>query len=133
MKLDKKKTIATRVLNVGKDRVWFNPERLQEIKEAITRQDIKDLIAEKVIGLKDITGGKKKQKRKTRRRAGNISRKIKSARKKADYVNKIRKLRKYLKVRRAEGKISSSEYRKLRNYAKSGIFKGLKHLKEHIK
>ena len=45
MKLDKKKTIAARVLNVGKDRVWFNPERLQEIKEAITRQDIKDLIA----------------------------------------------------------------------------------------
>jgi len=133
MKLDKKKTIASRVLNIGKGRVWFNPERLQEIKEAITRQDIKDLIAEKVIKIKDIRGGKKKEKRKTRRRAGRISRKIKIARKKITYVNKIRKLRKYLKVKRTEGKISSAEYRKLRNYAKSGIFKGLKHLKEYTK
>lgn len=133
MKLDKKKTIAARVLNVGKDRVWFNPERLQEIKEAITRQDIKDLIAEKVIKIKDIRGGKKKEKRKTRRRAGRISRKIKIARKKTTYVNKIRKLRKYLKIKRTEGKIGSAEYRKLRNYAKSGIFKGLKHLKEYTK
>jgi len=41
MKLDKKKNLAKRVLNVGKERIIFVKERLSEIKEAITKQDIK--------------------------------------------------------------------------------------------
>lgn len=131
MKLDKKKALAARMLNVGKDRIWFNPQRLKEIKEAITKQDIKELVSQKIVLIKEITGTKKKKKRKTRRKAGSISKKVRKS--KRDYMNKIRKLRLYLKRLKAENKISSADYRKLRNYSKSGIFKDLKHLREYLK
>jgi len=43
MKLDLKKNLAAKTLKVGRDRVQFDNTRLEEIKEAITRQDIRDL------------------------------------------------------------------------------------------
>ena len=43
MNLQKKKELAARTLTIGKDRIMFNTSRLDEIKEAITKQDIKDL------------------------------------------------------------------------------------------
>ena len=43
MNLKKKKSLATRTLKVGKERIVFLKSRLDEIKEAITKQDIKDL------------------------------------------------------------------------------------------
>ena len=43
MNLSKKKALAARTLNVGKARILFNVQRLGEIKEAITKQDIRDL------------------------------------------------------------------------------------------
>lgn len=130
MQLDKRKALAARMLNVGKDRIWFNPQRLQEMKEAITKDDIRELVRQKVIKIKEIGGTKRKKRRKTRRRAGRISRKVDTSEK--DYVIKVRKLRRYLKILRKQNKISSPNYRKMRNYAKSGIFKDLKHLKEYL-
>jgi len=41
MKLDKKKRLAAAVLQCSEKRVVFNTERLSEIKEAITKYDIK--------------------------------------------------------------------------------------------
>ena len=40
MNLGKKKQLAARTLGVGKSRVHFVNENLNEIKEAITKQDI---------------------------------------------------------------------------------------------
>ena len=54
MKLDKKRALASKVLNVGKERVIFVNTRLEEIKNAITRQDIKDLLREGAIKSKDL-------------------------------------------------------------------------------
>jgi large subunit ribosomal protein L19e len=129
MKLDKKKKLAAKVLNVGKGRIWFNPASLQDIKEAITRQDIKDLVKEKVIKIKPVTGKHKKEKRKTRRGAGKIKKKVRN---KKEYIYKIRKMRACLSSLRKSGRISSKEYLKLRRYAKAGMFIDLKHLKENV-
>ena len=41
MNLKLQKELARKVLKVGKDRVWIDPDHLEEIKEAITRADIK--------------------------------------------------------------------------------------------
>ena len=49
MNLEKKKALAAKILHVGKERIVFNSERLAEIKESITRQDIRDLFANKSI------------------------------------------------------------------------------------
>ena len=44
MQLNNKKELASRVLGIGKKRIIFNKEALEDVKEALTKQDIKDLI-----------------------------------------------------------------------------------------
>src|SRR3989344_5480011 len=95
MKLENKRALAARTLKVGKNRVIFNSQRLSEIKEAITKQDIKDLVSSGVIRIKDKKGKRKIQKRKTRRRSGSIKKKVNKS--KREYIILTRKLRAHLK------------------------------------
>ena len=67
MNLKKKKALAAKALKVGVGRIKFNPLRIDEIKEAITKQDIKDLNASKAIIVREVKGRKINQPRKTRR------------------------------------------------------------------
>ena len=67
MNLAKKKQLAAETLKVGKHRIVFNIEGLPEIKEAITKQDIKTLFQEGIITIKPVKGRRKVKKRKTRR------------------------------------------------------------------
>jgi large subunit ribosomal protein L19e len=55
MNLKNKKELAAKVLKVGVNRISINYERRNELKEAITRQDIKELEKEGVINIKEIT------------------------------------------------------------------------------
>ena len=64
MNLGKKKKLSAKALEVGKERIVFLKPRLDEIKEAITRQDIKDLEKEGAIIIKGIKGRKKISKKK---------------------------------------------------------------------
>ena len=75
--LDKKKRLAAKVFNVGIERICFDVERLSEIKEAITKQDIKDLFSAGAITIKEISGRRTNVKRKTKRGPGKIKLKIK--------------------------------------------------------
>ena len=72
MKLNRKKELVSRTIGVGKGRILFNKERLSEIKEAITKQDIRDLVESKAIMIREITGRRKVERRRTRRRIGSI-------------------------------------------------------------
>jgi len=76
MNLTKKKKLAAESLKVGKNRIVFNMANLAEIKEAITRQDIRGLRDEGVITIRPIKGRKKIERRKTRRGPGKIKKKI---------------------------------------------------------
>ena len=91
MNLNKKKSLAVRTLKVGKQRIVFLRSRLDEIKEAITKQDIRDLRKEGAIFVKDIKGRKKVEK-KNKRSPGNIRKKVNKRKQK--YVIMKRKLRK---------------------------------------
>ena len=128
MNLKKKKKLVARVMNVGVDRVIFNESILDEIKEAITRQDILDLIKNKAIVLKNIKGRKKKEKRK-RRGYGGVKKKIKK--RKENYVKRVRKYRNYLK--KLKNKIPDEKYKELYKKIKQNIFKDIKHLINEIK
>ncbi len=130
MNLTKKKRIAAAALKIGINRVIFDKERVNEIKEAITKQDMRDLFKDGAIRISSVKGRHKKEKRE-RRREGRISKKVKVG--KRGYVLKIRKLRAYLKMLRGRQEITGERYRKLRNYAKSGIFKDLKHMISYLK
>jgi large subunit ribosomal protein L19e len=130
MKLEGKRSLAARSLNVGKGKVIFNVERLSEIKEAITKQDIKDLKQAGAISLKEKKGRRKVKRRKTRRRAGSIRKKVNT--RKQDYVILTRKLRAYLSNLKSRGKITQDHFKKLRNEIKMSNFRSLAHMKETI-
>ena len=130
MNLDKRKKLAARTLNVGKDRVSFNTSRLTEIEEAITKQDIKDLYKDGAIMIKDIKGRRKIYKRKTRRNVG--SRKKRIINRKQNYVRITRRLRNYLRVLRNKGSIPEEHFSKMRREIKTSVFKNLAQFKERI-
>src|SRR3989344_4610124 len=49
MNLQKKKQLAIKTLKAGKERIVFLESRRDEIKEAITKQDIRDLVSDGAI------------------------------------------------------------------------------------
>lgn len=128
--LDKRKELAAKVLGVGKRRIVFDSSRLEEIKEAITKQDIRDLYAAGIISLREKAGRTVYIARTTKRKAGKIKLKVRD--RKGDYMTLARKFRMYLKELIKQGKITREEYRELRKKIKSRLFKTKAHLKEQI-
>jgi large subunit ribosomal protein L19e len=130
MNLRKKKELAAKVFGVGKRKIWFDSSRLSEIKEAITKQDIKDLNASGAILIKQDKGRRKVVKRKTKKGPGKIKMTIQH--RKQEYVKLTRKLRNYLKELRKQGKIKNEDFWDLRKKIKMRNFKSKAHLKEII-
>ena len=130
MDLTKKKVLAAKTLAVGKSRILFNVERTEEIKEAITKQDIRDLHKAGAILIKPIHGRKTIVFRKTRRLAGSVRKKIKN--RKQEYVKLTRKLRAYVFELKKQGKLTLDQYYILRKEIKSKSFKNKRYLKERI-
>ncbi len=130
MKLEKKKALAARTLNVGAGRIVFNAERLADIKEAITKQDIKDLQNSGAILIREKKGTLKKMRRKTRRRPGSI--KKQATPKKKHYITLTRKLRSHLSSLKKKNKLSREEHSNLRKEIRANAFKSLAHMKEKI-
>jgi len=128
--LTKKKELAAKTLNVGKNRICFSSENLADIKEAITKQDIKDLHAEGIITIKPVKGRKKIVKRKTRRGPGKIKKKVNK--RKQEYVKVTRKLRAYLSELKKLGVISNELYLNLRKRIRMRAFRSKAHLKEYL-
>lgn len=129
MKLEGKKELAARALKVGAGRIVFNKERLSEIKEAITKQDMKDLFGDKAISISEIKGRKKIEK-KSRRRAGSIKQTRKKG--KQEYVKITRKLRKHIAELRENGKMGREDSIKLRKEIRAREFRSLSHMKERV-
>jgi large subunit ribosomal protein L19e len=130
MQLNKKKALAAKVLKVGLRRVVFTRANLEEIKEAITRQDILDLYKNGAIKIKEVSGRKKIVKRKHRRRIGKIKKKVKT--RKQDYVKSTRKLRKTAKSLLGREKIDKEKYRKIRKMIRARKFRSKRHLNESL-
>jgi len=130
MKLDKKKELAIRTLKVGKKRVVFNLNRLDEIKEAITKQDIRDLVNEGAIKIVEIKGSLTKKKRKTRRREGSIKKKVNT--RKRDYMTMTRKLRAHVAKLKERGSLNPEDIKELRKEIRLKEFRSLAHMKEKI-
>jgi large subunit ribosomal protein L19e len=131
MKLENKKEFAANVLGVGKGRIIFNKNRLSEIKEAMTRQDIKDLFNDRAIMIREIKGRLKIEKRKTRRRIGSIRHKMRD--KKREYIIITRKLRRYLVELLKLEQITKEQYLILRKEIRASSFESKAHLKERMR
>lgn len=127
MNLRSKKELASRTFGVGKGRIAFIESRKDEIKEAITKQDIRDLVTGGAIIIKEIKGRKKIKKRK-RKSIGNIRHKVNK--RKREYVVLTRKLRSYLKS--ISSQISKEEFKKIRKKIRNRGFKNKTDLKQYI-
>jgi len=130
MNLKKKKELIARTLGVGTARIFLDESRLGEIKEAITRQDIRDLKASGIVRIKEARGVKKNEKRKTKKRYGKKKMIVKT--RKENYMALTRKLRAQVKEMRAKGKITKEQYYDLRKKIRSSAFKSMTHFMENL-
>lgn len=141
MDLKNQKRMAAEIMDVGENRVWMNPDELEQIDEALTRQDIRNLIEGGAIQKRDVEGNskgraghKKKQKEKGRRKGQGSRKGSQSARKsdKDKWMETIRALRSDLKEMKENGEITNEQYRELYNKAKGGFFRNCKHLQNYV-
>jgi large subunit ribosomal protein L19e len=139
--LKAQKRMAADVLDVGKSRVWFDPEEQAEIAEAITREDIRDLVDQGVIQVKTAKGNsrgrarERAEKRSYGHRKGAGSRRGKAgARKnsKDEWVSRIRAQRRRLRELRDDGPLNRTQYRELYNKASGGEFDSVDRLEAYI-
>ncbi|MBT96520.1 MAG: 50S ribosomal protein L19e [Candidatus Pacearchaeota archaeon] len=131
MNLKKKKELSRKTLKVGKERIIFLKSRLNEIKEAITKQDIRDLKKEGAIIIKVKKGRRKNKNKRKKRSIGNIRKKVNK--RKQEYVIMTRKLRKYIDELKKQGKLSNEKFSDIRKRIRNKAFRSKTHLKEYLK
>ncbi len=133
--------IAARLMKVGYNRVWIDPDKVEDVANAITRKEIKRLIKDGVIKTRSIKGvsrGRARilhEKRKKSRRRGPGSREgSKNARfpQRKRWIQNIRSMRRKLRELVESKAITSQTRRKLYMQAKGGTFKSVPHLLKHI-
>jgi len=133
------KRMAAEIMKIGKNRVHISPTNLEEVKQAITREDVKKLIKKGIIKKKKINGissfRKKKhtaQKKKGRRKGVGSRKGKKGARtpKKRNWINKIRIQRRFLL--NIKNKLKKGQFRRLYLMCKGGFFRSKAHLKLFI-
>jgi len=122
MSLKAQKRMAAKILKCGENRVYFDPYLIDEIKMAITREDIRNLVKEGIILKKYKKGNSKYRKnvrheRKKKGRARGLGKRkgTKYARlpKKKRWMNRIRPQRRELKKLRDRKLITTATYRKI--------------------
>lgn len=142
MDLKYQKRVAAELLKCGETRVWIDSNRIEDVADAITRADVRTLIASGTIAAKQKKGVsrgranyRKGQKAKGRRRGQGSRRGKKHARKpsKEIWMQSIRPIRRRLKELREDGTIDTGTYRKYYLQAKGGVFKNRSHLDSHLR
>ena len=132
MDLSYQRRLASELMKVGKDRVYFDPDHLNEIKEAVSRENIRILINKGYIrklqekGTSRVRARYIKEQKKKGRRMGLGKRKgTKGARKdeKERWITQIRAIRKELRRLRDSEKISIRDYRLFYRWASAGRIK----------
>ncbi len=139
MDLKNQKRMSSRILKVGKSRVWISPESLEDVAKAITGDDIRELIRKGVIKAKPKIGNsrgrikKAKAQKSKGRRKGPGSKKGKQGTRtpgKESWMKKIRAQRSYLKS--IKEKLMEGAYRELYRKASGGYFRSVSHMKLYI-
>jgi large subunit ribosomal protein L19e len=140
--LSSQRRLAAEILKVGQNRVWIDPERMDDVEGAITREEVKKLIHEKVIASLPEKGVSRSRAKTVRRKKGVGRRKGPGSRtgsarakisKKEAWMSKIRSLRRKLRELKANRIITESTYRKMYGVAGSGKFESIADLERYLK
>ncbi|WAC05501.1 MAG: 50S ribosomal protein L19e [Methanoregula sp.] len=139
--LASQKRIVAAVLKCGVNRVWFDPERLSDIENAISREDLRVLVKEGAIKARQKTGvsrGRARAKIAKRsyghckgpgRRKGAAGARHPGKR---SWIQKIRAIRKALVALREAGTIDPHMYRILYRKAAGGQYRSVAHMKAQM-
>ncbi len=133
--LSLQRRLAADILKVGRSRVVMDNEHLEDLKNAITKSDIRKMISHGYIKVKN-TKLKRPELYKQKKKMGPGSRKGSKNAKftgKQRWMRTIRPLRSMLKDLRDKKKIDTKTYRKMYFMIKSGTFRSRSHLKLYLK
>jgi large subunit ribosomal protein L19e len=139
--LSAQKRLAADVLDVGENKIWLDPERQGEIAEAITREDVRELVDEGAVRAGKPQGnsrGRARERQKKRaygHQTGAGSRKGKAGARqneKEDWQSRIRAQRDHLRDLRDGGELTTSQYRDLYDKAGGGEFDSVGDLQRYI-
>lgn len=116
--LHSKKKLLSRVTGVGVHRLRLDPDRLDDVADAITRNNARGLITAGIVTIKPIKGtsrGRALHKRMQRSKRGTKpgskqGRKGARTVRKATYVAKVRSLRRLLKIAKDRKEITNPEF-----------------------
>ncbi|ADJ14415.1 50S ribosomal protein L19e [Halalkalicoccus jeotgali] len=139
--LKAQKRLASDVLDVGKNRVWFDPEAQGEIADAITREEIRELVSQGLIQSKEARSNsrgrarEREEKRAYGHQKGAGKRRGKAGARqneKDQWKDQIRAQRRKLRELRDEGEIDSTQYRELYNKSGGGEFRSIRYMTNYI-
>jgi len=142
LSLRSQRRIAAQILKVGANRVWMNPERLEDVEVAITREEIRKLIHEGAIQAASVKGVSRvrarvlHEKKKDRLRRGPGTRKGSSGAtvtRKEVWMQRIRALRKTLRKWKTNRVLTEGAYRQLYVSAGSGVFSSIADMERYAK
>lgn len=116
--LKAKKRLASRVIGVGVHRIKFDSDHLDDVADAITRENIRSLITANTIKVKPFTGtsrGRAQQKKEQKHKRGTTQgskhgKKGARVGKKEVYVAKVRSLSRILKIAKEREEITNPEF-----------------------
>ncbi len=135
------KRIAARALKCVPSRVWLNPEKLDDIKKAITTADVRELIKQGTIIRKPIKGHSRywarlrlEQKRKSRQQGTGSRKGRASARRnpKDAWMATVRLQRELINRLKHTSKLKQEDATNLYRKSKGGFFRSIHHLKMYI-
>lgn len=139
--MNTQKKLAGKILKCSPKRIKLDPARKDEIKEAITKHDVKLLIGKKAIkgtqkkGVSRARANKiLKQKKKGLRKSHGSRKGTTNARSntKTTWVIKIRKQRELIKRLHTSKKIDTKTYRELYKKCKGNFFRSVRHIKIYL-
>ena len=133
MNLTTQKRLAASILKVGLNRVWMDPERMEEISMAITREGVMQLINDGAIKAKPQKGISSYRSKKIKGAGSRKGAKKARTPKKKQWMTTIRALRKDLKEMREDEIIDATTYRKLYKMAKGGAFRSKSYMRNYAR
>ena len=139
--LKKKRELLARILGIGANRVRFEPDKLDDIADSITREDLRSLVKRGTIWTTKVKGtsrGRAKTKQAIRKKSGlgpGSKKGKKTARtgKKSAYVTKIRSMRYHLKVMKDRNEINRQTYWLIYKKVDGGQVRSVSHLRDIVK
>jgi large subunit ribosomal protein L19e len=137
MGLKLQRRLAADLLKCGIHRVKLDPEKLEDITEAITREDIRRLIKDGVIWKEQERGVSRarvgaRRRRKSRGSGSKEGGKYSRVPRKEQWMIRVRAQRRRLKELRDRGLITRTTYRKVYMMVKAGAFKSITSMMEYL-